>query len=53
MSLLNTALSTVFPSLDGMDPMILGPVLALVACFTAIGVIGMCMALSDFLRDHA
>ena len=53
MSLLNSALSTVFPALEGTDPMILGPALALLASFAAIGVIGMCMALHDFLSDHA
>ena len=33
--------------------MILGPVLALVACFLAIGILGAAMALHDYLKDHA
>ena len=53
MSLLNNVLSAAFPSLEGTDPMVLGPVLALIACFAVIAIVGLSMAMHDFLSDRA
>ena len=49
MTLLTNALSSAFPALQGVDPLVLGPLLALAASLGLILVIGTVLAVQDSL----
>jgi len=52
MTLLQQAISLAFPFIDGTDPLILAPVLALVVSFALIGLFGAVLAAQEFFRSQ-
>jgi hypothetical protein len=49
MSFIHNAVSFAFPFIEGTDPMILAPVLAMVLSFALVGMFGLAMAAHDFV----
>ncbi|MCP4092350.1 MAG: hypothetical protein GY747_02785 [Planctomycetes bacterium] len=52
MSLIHNAVSFAFPFIEGTDPMILAPVLALVLSFSLVGLFGLVMMVHDFVSTQ-
>jgi len=51
MSLVHNAVSFAFPFIEGTDPMILAPVLALVFSFALVGMFGLAMMVHEFVSS--
>lgn len=52
MSLIHNAVSFAFPFIEGTDPMILAPVLALVLSFSLVGMFGLALMLHEFVSTQ-
>jgi hypothetical protein len=52
MSLIHNTLALAFPFIEGADPMILAPVLALVFSFSLVGLFGLAMVIHEFVSTQ-
>ena len=52
MSLIHNAVSFAFPLIEGTDPMILAPVLALVLSFSLVGLFGLVMMVHEYVSTQ-
>jgi len=52
MSLINNVVSLALPFIEGTDPMILAPVLAMVLSFALVGLFGLAMMVHDFVSTQ-